>query len=177
MTKYCRHCGIQITQEMRFCFSCGASLDSAAAPQPSAYQSSTPSTPSKRKVPVLIILVSVLMIFLSVGNIALSIVGNTTSAQIINVRQNTRGDRMPNSYTVKYAFFVNGERYTGETTQTFEYGIRSDQRINVRYMPSWPNFNAAVGNTRIAGTLIPGVIAILLLVLGIKGKIRFVGQR
>ncbi len=186
MAKFCRYCGSQITSEMKFCASCGTSLTASPAQQPVRQQpvaqpssmhqyatqkSTMPSVPRKHKVPALIIFVSVLLILVSALSVSLSIVGNTAIAQIIDARMDTRSDSMPDSYSVIYEFFVGGERYTGSTTKRFQYGVRSDQTINVRYMPLSPRFNMPANNVNIIRPLVMVGIAILLLVSSKKGII------
>ena len=186
MTKFCRHCGSQITPEMKFCASCGTSLTSSPAQQPERQQpvaqpssmhqyatqkSTTPSAPRKHKVPALIIFVSVVLLLVSALSVSLSIVGNTAIAQIIEVNRDARSDSMPDSYSVIYEFFVGGERYTGSTTQRFQYGVGAGQTINVRYMPLRPSFNMPANDVNMIRPLVMVGIAILLLVLSKKGFI------
>ncbi len=71
---------------------------------------------------------------------------------------------------------MNGESYSGNTTQTFKHPIISTQTMKVRYLPYWLGINAAVRDAKVTGGLILVGLGVLLFVLGIKGEISFGGR-
>jgi hypothetical protein len=192
MGNYCWNCGAQLVQGTRFCTSCGASLEQEVQnnqphtpiaptqyPAPN-YSAAVPPVRRKKKVSVILIVVSLLLILLGVQNMSLSIIGKTAAARITKATHDTRsyGNKKPdpNRYRIHYEFFVNGERYTGSANQVFKQGIVSTQTIQVCYLHYWPGINATAKNSKVTGGLVLMGLGMLLLVMGIKGKISF-GRR
>jgi len=184
---FCRQCGNRINENASFCPVCGAALQIEAqqsitsAPAPVTVGSGYNAKNKQRKngaTKILLIAVSVILILMGIGSMALSVVGSTTTAQVTGYEQvlfinNDDSTRNPSRYKLEYQFSVNGERYTGSVTRVFPGGSHMRQTIPVRYLPFWPHVNAEDGETAgLAGPVMTGLGA-LLLVITVKRKSRF----
>jgi hypothetical protein len=124
---------------------------------------------------LLMIPAAVILILLGIGQMALPVVGSTTTAQVTRYEQkyiidNDESSRNSSRYKLEYQFSVNGERYTGSVTRVFPGGSHMRQTISVRYLPFWPNVNAEdTGTVGLEGPVMMG-LGILLLVLEVKKK-------
>jgi hypothetical protein len=186
MHNFCRNCGVQLVQSMRFCTSCGASVgreDKGSHLNTPAYvpHQSTVSVRRNKKMTIITVVISLLLILLGIQNMSLSVLGKTATAKITDARLDTRSygrnQLEPNRYRLKYEFSVDGERYAGNTTRIFKHGLASTQTIRVRYLQFRPEINSAASDAKVTGGLIIAGLGLLLLVLGIKGKISFGGQK
>jgi hypothetical protein len=178
---FCSNCGPEISAQDSFCSGCGAKTGA----QPTAPQSTPVTKPPSAQPPLknkllelLMIPVAVILILLGIGQLALSVVGSTTTAQVTGYEQkyfinNDESTRNSSRYKLEYQFSVNGERYTGSVTRVFPGGSHMRQTIPVRYLPFWPHVNAEDGETAgLAGPVMTGLGA-LLLVITVKRKSRF----
>ncbi len=124
---------------------------------------------------LLMIPVAVILILMGIGQLALSVVGSTATAQVTGYEQqyiinNDESTKNPSRYKLKYQFSVNGERYTGSVTRVFPGGSHMRQTLPVRYLPFWPHVNAEDGGTAdLAGPVMTG-LGVLLLAIAVKRK-------
>ena len=185
---FCRNCGTALSESARFCVSCGAAARqegmppspavSAPAPVPTASRAAVKKPLRDRIMSLLTLPVAVILILLGAGQLALSVVGSTTTAQVTGYEQkyfinNDESTRNSSRYKLEYQFSVNGERYTGSVTRVFPGGSHMRQTIPVRSLPFWPHVNAEDGETAgLAGPVMTGLGA-LLLVITVKRKSRF----
>lgn len=182
---FCRQCGNRINENASFCPACGAALQTEAqpfstasapvsAPVRSSY-STKKNQPKDGLMNILLIAVSVILILLGIGQMALMIAGRSTTAHVTGYEQvlfmhNDDSTRNPSRYKVAYEFSVKGERYTGSVTRVFEGGSHMKQTIPVRYLLIWPYINSEdSGKESLAGPVMVGA-GVLILVLSIKKK-------
>lgn len=144
---YCRHCGNPIPNHAAFCATCGtptAHKQSISEPAPPTILVTTYQ--KKRKIKWLLLIVGVLLLILSAGYMALSVIGSSTTAQVTDYEQrifinNDDSSRNPNRYEIYYEFNVKGERYSGSITRVFEGGSHMRNTIAIRYLPMMPSVN------------------------------------
>ncbi len=199
--KFCWNCGIKMGGDANFCPECGAQQESNQYPSSSQmqyeyqsvhqmeeqyqpanqrghlddYKEYKDSKRKKSKKPIFIFLVGLLLIAISINNLALNVIGRETTARVESAVRDTRtyGSNLPepNRYQIIYSFYVNGEKYTGSGTGDFIYGIRSDQTVRIRYLPMYPRINGTVQETNIIGNIILFFLGWILMVGSIKKRI------
>ena len=144
---YCRNCGKQIKENQQFCSGCGNKI---VCQNPSAI-SNNASTIVKKKVKKkrnwLFVIVGIIIILLGTGQLALSLVGKTTNAQVTSYERklflnNDTSSRNSNRYTINYAFMVDGIKYDGTYTSIFEGSSYMKPTITIRYLTFWPHVNS-----------------------------------
>lgn len=185
---FCANCGNEINKDARFCTACGAALQTQAqpaatvpvqAPASVILQNATVKKPHKKGLmDFLMIPVAIILLLMGSGSMALTLIGKTVTAQVTGYEQviitnDDNSTRNPSRYKLEYQFVVNGERYDGSVTRTFEKGSHMRKTLRVRYLPPWPHVNAEDGTTKmvLAGPVMIGA-GILLLVFWIKKRPR-----
>jgi hypothetical protein len=173
---FCKHCGIRIPDGAGFCTGCGAKIETrptAPGLAPPVSRGEPKNKRRKKGMGALMLLVSILLILVGIGHMALAVAGRTATAQVTGYEQrlfinNDDSTRNPRRYQLDYEFAANGKRYTGSVTRVFEGGSQMRQTISIRYLPFWPHVNAEdSGGVNPTGPVVIGV-GILLLVLKLK---------
>lgn len=182
---FCHQCGNRTNENASFCTVCGAVLQaetqqsSTASASVSAPVRSRSTTKNKQRkngvMNILLIAVSIILVLMGIGQMALMIAGRSATAHVTSYEQqlyinNDDSTRNPSRYRVVYEFSVNGERYTGSVTRVFEGGSHMKQTIPIRYLLIWPHINSEdSGKESLTGPVMVGV-GVLIFVLGIKKK-------
>ncbi|HZJ77855.1 MAG TPA: zinc ribbon domain-containing protein [Clostridia bacterium] len=171
MNKFCTQCGSKINCNQRFCSSCGVVVGQTSKtemiseqqtqnnPPSTVGQSENKQRTSKNILMLLLpVLIAFVLVLIGVRGILLNVIGEDVTAVITShTRAKNPNDSRnpdPREFDVIYEFYVEGEKYSGKTTQIFKNGIKSTQTIPVRYMPNWPKINKARADTKITGGLL-----------------------
>ena len=182
----CVSCGKQNQEGACFCYSCGEKLKTVrgtarAAPPPGAAIQQR----RRPKANVMPILFSLLLTAFAVSQMALGIIGETTTGEVTDYQQRIHvgpgqddgNTRDATRYEVFYRFTAsNGKEYSGSVTKRFPNGIKATvdgppQIVEVRYLSFMPHINTPDGETNILpGILLMG-LASLLFLIGIKGSV------
>lgn len=177
---FCKHCGTKLLKGADFCSNCGAKTEAGeAVPVAQTVSTRTVAQPPRKNkfMDLLMIPVAVILILLGIGQLALSVVGSTVTAQVTEYERmyiinNDESTRNPSRYKLDYEFSAGGEQYTGSVTRIFPGGSHMRQTLPVRYLPFWPHVNAEDGETTgLAGPVMMGV-GVVVLVFEIKKKSR-----
>ncbi len=185
---FCEYCGKETNDTARFCVACGAALQTQAQPAKAALAQSKAAVvlqniPGKKQckkglMDLLVIPIVIILLLMGTGSMVLTLAGRTVTAQVTGYEQvlimnDDNSTRNPSRYKLEYQFAVNGERYDGSVTRTFEKGSHMRKTLRVRYLPPWPHVDAEDGSTKmvLAGPVMIGA-GILLLVFGIKRRPR-----
>lgn len=177
---FCKGCGTKLPDGAKFCTACGTqsrrqSSSKAKEAQPVAPFHGSVNRSCKNGRTALLLTVSIILILLGLGHMALSAAGRTIPAQVTNYEQqyiinNDESTRNPSRYKLEYQFAVNGERYTGSVTRVFPGGSHMRQTILVRYLPFWPHMNAEDdAEMGLTGPVIMG-LGVLMLALALRKK-------
>lgn len=181
---FCVSCGKQNREGAHFCLSCGEELKTIggmahAAPPPGAVIQQR----RKVKTSVMPILLALLLTAFAVSQMALGIIGETTTGEVTDYQQriyvgpgqDAGNTRDATRYEVFYRFTAsNGKEYSGSVTKSFPNGIKATvggppQIVEVRYLSFMPHINTPDGETN----MLPGILllglASLLFLIGIKG--------
>lgn len=182
MGNFCTGCGNKLYGKDKFCTECGKFSGNDPEGKILEYPYTGGVTPAKPKkkmlLQVITVIAGILLIFLGVQSMVLNIFGRNTNAVIVRATQSTSADDSgftdSRLFDIQYEFFVDGEKYTGSSTKLFEYGLRTDIPVTVRYLPQRPRINALIedtgGFTGIFFIVLGGVI----IIFGIKANIKFI---
>jgi hypothetical protein len=189
---YCKNCAAPLRDGAKFCPACGAKTEAqsvwaaapapAQAPLPTASPAKSLTTPRKKGLSALMLLVGALLIFIGAGHMALAVAGKTVTAQVTGYEQrlflnNDESTRNPSRYRLDYAFSADGKRYTGSVTRVFSGGSQTRKALSVRYLPFWPHINAEdSGGLSPVGLAVAGA-GVLLIGLAATGRPRVKNKR
>ncbi len=175
---FCKNCGLKLPDGAKFCAGCGAETgvrQVAPHPAPSVVQSVTAVKPRKKGMGSLMVIVSAFLIFIGLGYMALTVAGETITAQVTGYEQvlimnNDDSTRDSRRYKLDYQFAVNGKMYNGSVTRIFEGGSHLQKTLQVRYLPFWPHVNSEDGTGRIVAGPVAMGLGVLILALTVRGK-------
>ena len=179
---FCRNCGKPLTPGTRFCMNCGTPID-VQSPQSSSFPVSQPVMQTRSAVrikPVWIgIAIGLLLILFGIRMPLAMLFGEQTSARVTSVsrRIDRSSDQMEYNFDINYQFLTNGGKtVSGSYTISNVYNqskLPSEGSvIQVKYVPALTFVNVPVAQDRFGiGSLILIGLGILLIVLGISGKL------
>ena len=154
---FCQNCGTQLSDNVKFCHSCGAAMEADVQPfggyapaQPPCDQQLIGFSQHIRNFTaknrslgvfgkVILCLLGVFAVFLFVQNILLSAFGVNTSAVVYRAEQQQfrdTDDRYdPTRFELSYRYTVDGATYEGKDTMYFEYGYVTEMGVDGKEIP------------------------------------------
>ncbi len=177
----CSSCNSPLRAGQRFCSACGRPAVPAAPPRAAQR--------GRRKRSLPLILLALLLLVFSLSQMSLGLFGVNTQASVTRIEQrihigtgaDAENTRDPTRYEFYYRFTAaDGSAQSGSVIKSAPHGIAAGadgslQTITVRYLPFLPHINGAVEDTGVLSGLLFLGFSLLLLTLGISGRIRRAG--